>query len=636
MSELFLSVLNMSLTASYVILFVILIRLLLKKAPKVISYALWGVVAFRLIIPFSFESIFSLMPRNGNAVPIPYDIIYQQSPKINSGIEVVDSFVSQSLPAPTAGASANPLQIYMEIGAYIWVLGIIALIVYSLVSILVLKRQLKSAQLIEKNVFEAKNLRTPFVLGLIRPKIYLPIGLNASERSYILLHEQTHIHRKDHIIKILAFLTLSIHWFNPLVWIAFVLMSKDMELSCDERVLKEMDEDIKKPYANSLLLLATGRHILNGSPLAFGEGNVRGRIKNVLNYKKPRFWVVLVSFIILICTCIVLLSNPIRSDQDLSMLNIKNLASISHQKNQLLVSRAPERNEGFNVSARAIAEFLDIVRWTEKKMDSPLELSATIQIEWNEDQELRFYESEPLLAMVRMNNQSRYYTIGRNDYEKILSIIETESSPQRSYKNNNIYPLEFFQLSNAKIENLELDNISKIIEEKIIDKELSTFIFTDNENSEFKGGINLNGKSYYIGQVSMENTPEDLMGIEEIQVFGKKAVKIYGILGANYAQAFYWFVEEKLEEAIIQVDGSTIEIDLDSDGKNEVVATIGTIPETRIYMLKEGKVVVSDINKSIGAESVILQDKDKKLFEVYFEPNKPEHYVFNKDSFIKK
>ena len=134
----------------------------------------------------------------------------------------------------------------------------------------------------------------------------------------------------------------------------------------------------------------------------------------------------------------------------------------------------------------------------------------------------------------------------------------------------------------------------------------------------------------------MVNTPEDLMGIEEIQVFGKKAVKIYGILGANYAQAFYWFVEEKLEEAIIQVDGSTIEIDLDSDGKNEVVATTGTIPETRIYMLKEGKVVVSDINKSIGAKSVILQDKDKKLFEVYFEPNKPEHYVFNKDSFIKK
>lgn len=203
-------------------------------------------------------------------------------------------------------------------------------------------------------------------------------------------------------------------------------------------------------------------------------------------------------------------------------------------------------------------------------------------------------------------------------------------------KEDNIYPLEFFQINNVKIENLELDNINKIIEEKTIDKERSAFIFTDNENSEFKGGINFNGNSYYIGQVSMDNIPEDLMGIEEIQVFGRKAVKIYGILGANYAQAFYWFVEEKPEESIIQVNGSTIEIDLDSDGKNEVVATTGTIPETRIYMLKEGKIVISDVNKSIGAKSITLQDKDKRLFEVYFEPNKPEQYVFNKDSFIKK
>ncbi len=272
MSELFLTVLNMSLTASYVILFVILIRLPLKKAPKFISYALWGVVAFRLIIPFSFESIFSLIPRNTNSVPIPHDIIYQQRPKINSGIEAVDSFVSQTLPAPIVGASVNPLQIYVKIGAYLWVLGIIALLVYSLVSILILKRQLKSVQLIEKNIFEAKNLKTPFVLGLIRPKIYLPAGLNVDERSYILLHEQTHIHRKDHIIKIVAFLILCIYWFNPLVWIAFMLMSMDMELSCDERVLKEIDKDIKKPYANSLLSLATGRHILNGNPTCLWRG----------------------------------------------------------------------------------------------------------------------------------------------------------------------------------------------------------------------------------------------------------------------------------------------------------------------------------------------------------------------------
>ena len=160
-------------------------------------------------------------------------------------------------------------------------------------------------------------MKTPFVLGLIRPKIYLPVGLNATERSYILLHEQTHIHRKDHMIKIVAFLILSIHWFNPLVWIAFILMSADMELSCDERVLKEMNEDIKKSYANSLLSLATGRHILNGSPLAFGEGNVKGRIKNVLSYRIPSLWVVAVSIVAIIIVGIALITNP--SDNNLDM-----------------------------------------------------------------------------------------------------------------------------------------------------------------------------------------------------------------------------------------------------------------------------------------------------------------------------
>jgi len=310
MSKLFLTVLNMSLTASYVILFVILIRLLLKKAPKVISYALWGVVAFRLIIPFSFESMLSLMPRNTNAVPIPHDIIYQASPQINSGIEAIDSFISRSLPAPVVGSSVNPIQIYIEIGAYIWIVGFMILLIYSIISVLQLKTQLKSARLIEQNIFEAKNLKTPFVLGLIRPKIYLPVGLNATERRYILLHEQTHINRKDHIIKILAFFILSIHWFNPLVWIAFRLMNIDMELSCDERVLKEMNEDVKKPYATSLLSLATERHILNGSPLAFGEGNVKARIKNVLNYKRPKLWIGAISIIIVTIVGIGLMANP--------------------------------------------------------------------------------------------------------------------------------------------------------------------------------------------------------------------------------------------------------------------------------------------------------------------------------------
>ncbi|MBS4201175.1 hypothetical protein KHA93_16165 [Bacillus sp. FJAT-49732] len=331
MSELFLSVLDMSLTASYVILVVILIRLLLKKAPKVISYALWGVVAFRLVVPFTFESVFSLLPRNRERNPIPQDSIHQQSPQINSGIEVVDSFVGGPLPAQTAGNSVNHLQNYLQIGSYIWVLCMIALLIYSLVSVLLLKKQLKNAQLIEQNIYEAENLKTPFVLGLIRPKIYLPVGLHAEERSYILLHEQTHIKRYDHIIKLVAFLVLSVHWFNPLVWVAFMLMSRDMEFSCDERVLKNLNYDtyIKKSYASSLLSLATDRRILNGSPLAFGEGNVKGRIKNVLNYRKPRFWVLAFSITIMIAVGIGLIANPkIKVIDDLEQItSSKNISS---------------------------------------------------------------------------------------------------------------------------------------------------------------------------------------------------------------------------------------------------------------------------------------------------------------------
>ena len=308
MEKLFLSILNMSLTASYVIVFVMLIRLPLKKAPKVISYALWGAAAFRLICPFSFESIFSLLPATTS--PIPQDIVYQQSPQINSGIAAVDTYVNNSLPSPSAAASVNPLQLYTRIGAAIWISGIAAMLVYSIASVLILKRRLKNAQDIQRNVCEADNLKTPFVLGIFRPRIYIPVGLTTEEKSYIIRHEQTHIRRFDHIIKPFAFLVLSIHWFNPLVWIAFILMSTDMELSCDERVIKEMGCEIKKAYSTSLLSLASGKRILNGSPLAFGEGNVRGRIKNVLNYKKPAFWIVIIAAVAVACVGIGLIANP--------------------------------------------------------------------------------------------------------------------------------------------------------------------------------------------------------------------------------------------------------------------------------------------------------------------------------------
>ncbi len=324
MSRLFLSVLDMSLTASYVILIVILVRLLLKKAPKAISYALWIVVAFRLLIPFTFESSFSLIPSKTNVGNISYQRISQQSPQpgispqmnVGGSNSEVNTIINNLLPEPTLGASADPSQIVLEVGAYVWIFVIMSLLIYSFVSILIIKKRLKGARLIEKNIFEAKNIRTAFVLGFVNPKIYLPEGLTKEEQDYIILHEQTHIKRKDHIIKVLAFFILALHWFNPLVWIAFRLMSKDMELSCDEKVLKQMGSKIKKPYANSLLTLNTEKSFINASPLAFGEGSVKARIKNVLNYKKPAFWVILIALIFAIVIGVGLLSNPEDKDSN--------------------------------------------------------------------------------------------------------------------------------------------------------------------------------------------------------------------------------------------------------------------------------------------------------------------------------
>ncbi|HOJ79431.1 MAG TPA: hypothetical protein PLG72_01095 [Clostridiales bacterium] len=199
----------------------------------------------------------------------------------------------------------------------------------------------------------------------------------------------------------------------------------------------------------------------------------------------------------------------------------------------------------------------------------------------------------------------------------------------------NAHRLKFSEADRAETETLDLSSVN-IIEEKTIDQDLSAYIFTDDEDGEYKGAVSTGGKSYYVGLVSMEGTPGDLMGIKEVQVFGKKAVKFYGILGANYPQALYWLTGENPEDSVIQIDGNTTETDLDNDTGNEIVATVGTIPETNIYVLKDSEISVSDINRSLGAKSVRLMDENNKLFEVYFEPNKPEQFVYQDGSFVKK
>lgn len=330
MSSFFITVLNMSLTASYVALFVIVIRFVLSKlqVPKVYSYALWAIVAFRLVFPFSFESVFSLIPVEPNV--IPQDIGLHQSPAINTGFAFIDNTVNNSiratLPPVDMAASVNSMQIILEIGALVWLLGIGLLFSYTLFSYLRLKRKLTFATRVEGHIFETDQIQTPFVLGFVKPRIYLPTRLDEQHTNYILKHEQTHIRRYDYLIKPLAFLALVLHWFNPLMWLSYYLMVKDMEMSCDERVLKETRNDIRTEYSSTLLALASKQSALLG-PLSFGESNVKSRVRNILHYKRPVFWLGIVATIIVLAVAASTLSNPVthiegQTDEEPQIVNL--------------------------------------------------------------------------------------------------------------------------------------------------------------------------------------------------------------------------------------------------------------------------------------------------------------------------
>ncbi|MEA4925463.1 MAG: M56 family metallopeptidase [Syntrophomonadaceae bacterium] len=310
----FLDVVNMSITASYVILFVLIVRLFLKKAPRIFSYSLWSVVLFRLICPFTFSSAFSFLQvaggSSGKIEYIPSNLEMMAQPQINTGIQGFDSAVNASLPAASPAASVNPLQIILFILAVIWAAGVILGLLYSVIAYFRLKYRVRTAMLVKDNIWESEMISSPFVLGIMKPKIYLPTGLDETHRIHILKHEETHIRRRDYLIKPIAFLTLCVHWFNPLVWISFVLMTRDMEMSCDERVLKELGKGIKKDYSMSLLSLAANEHMINAGPLAFGESNITSRIKNVLNYRQPVFWIVMAATVAVVCAGVGLMSNP--------------------------------------------------------------------------------------------------------------------------------------------------------------------------------------------------------------------------------------------------------------------------------------------------------------------------------------
>lgn len=310
MEELFLKLVNMSITASWLVLAVILFRILLKNAPKYLRVTLWGLVGLRLALPISFESVLSLIP---STETLPEEFLYASTPQINTGLPAVNNslnpIIAETL-TPEGLTSANPTQILSFVFANIWLVGLILMLAYAVVSFLMVRRKVGASIPYDKHVRLCDDIHTPFILGIIRPKIYLPSTLDEDVARHVLAHEYAHLKRHDHWWKPLGYLLLCVYWFNPVMWLAYILLCRDIEMACDEKVIKELDGPRKKAYSAALLQCSVPRRMIAACPLAFGEVGVKDRIRSVLSYKKPAFWVILVAVIASIVVAVCFMTDP--------------------------------------------------------------------------------------------------------------------------------------------------------------------------------------------------------------------------------------------------------------------------------------------------------------------------------------
>ena len=316
MSGIFLKLLNLSISASWLVLVVLALRLVLKRAPKWVNVLLWGMVALRLMLPFSIESALSLIP---SAETLSPEVVrFDPAPTITSGVEFIDNAVNPSLSESFAAAplaSANPLYVWTYLAGWVWLIGLAAMLAYALVSYLRLRRRVSASIPLRENIYVCDEVPSPFILGIVRPRIYLPSALDEAQRGSVLSHERAHLARRDHWWKPLGFALLAVYWFNPLLWLAYTLLCRDIELACDERVLRGMDAGQIKDYSSALLACSVPRRMIAACPLAFGEVGVGARVKNALRYKKPAFWVVAASVAVCVVVAVCFLTNP-RTDTD--------------------------------------------------------------------------------------------------------------------------------------------------------------------------------------------------------------------------------------------------------------------------------------------------------------------------------
>ena len=310
MTDIFLIIVNMSISAVWLVLAVLALRLLLKRTPRWISVLLWGIVAVRLVCPFFPKSPVSLIP---SPETIRSDIMMDPEPSVDTGIFALNAIVNPMLTeafAPGQGDSANPLQIWIPMLSAVWAIGMAGILGYTAVSCLRLHRKLRTAVLLGDNLFQSEYADSPFVFGIIRPRIYLPYRMDEGDFAYVAAHEQAHIRRRDHWWKLLGILLLAAHWFNPFLWLAYAMLCRDIEEACDEKVIREFDREQRAGYSQALLSNSRGRRRAAACPLAFGEVGVKERVKSVLNYKKPAFWTILAAGVVCAALAVCFLTDP--------------------------------------------------------------------------------------------------------------------------------------------------------------------------------------------------------------------------------------------------------------------------------------------------------------------------------------
>ena len=451
MTTIFIKLLNMSISASWLVLAVILLRIILKSAPKWIRCILWGLVAVRLICPISIESIFSLLP---SAESIPQDIMYVEKPTIHTGVTAINStvnpYLSESM-APGIGDSVNPMQVVMSLATAIWIIGMIGMCIYAFVSFSRIKNKAEASLPVRENIFLSDYIDTPFVLGVLRPRIYLPSSLAEDDKAeFVIAHEKAHIRRRDHWWKPLGFLLLAIYWFNTVIWIAYILLCRDIELACDEYVIGSLKDKEKKAYSDALLscsMRASGyyRNMVSACPLAFGEVCVKDRVKAVLHYKKPAFWLVVLGVLGCIIAAVCFLTNPPENAPDLSFLNYENAISIVADMEEVMAIYCPSSDEGSGASIQVgrtsgsdLAKQLDRWEWKQCKtprqsLPSPGSVEFVIEDDYRIIVHHRKQGSLRQYAVVRFQEDTCYYKIDRSDYPDAVALVSAPAMDSVMY-----------------------------------------------------------------------------------------------------------------------------------------------------------------------------------------------------------